>query len=63
MDDQEFGEMLQMVKDTRDDVKEIKKDVKAQNGRVRRLEIKWGYMAGIGSILLFGIPLILKYVF
>jgi len=63
MDEKESGELIQMVRDTREDVKEIKDNVKAQNGRVRRLEIKWGYMAGIGSILLFGIPLILKYVF
>ena len=63
MDEKESGELIQMVRDTREDVKEIKDNVKAQNGRVRRLEIKWGYMAGIGSILLFSIPLILKYVF
>ncbi|RKX25089.1 MAG: hypothetical protein DRP46_12430 [Candidatus Zixiibacteriota bacterium] len=63
MDDKEFGELLQMVKDTRSDVKEIKRDIKAQNGRVRRLEIKWGYMAGIGAVLVIAVPLLIRVLF
>ena len=63
MDDKEFGILLQMVKDTRSDVKEIKRDIKAQNGRVRRLEIKWGYMAGIGAVLVIAVPLLIRVLF
>lgn len=63
MDDKEFGILLQMVKDTRSDVKEIKRDIKAQNGRVRRLEIKWGYMAGIGAVLIVAVPLLIRVLF
>jgi len=63
MDDREYGELIQMVKDTRSDVKEIKRDIKAQNGRVRRLEIKWGYMAGIGAVLVVAVPLLIRVLF
>ena len=39
MNEQEFGELIQKVRDTRKDVAEIKEMVKDQNGRVRDLEI------------------------
>ena len=74
MDDKEFGILLQMVKDVRSDVRDVKKDIKGdlskieglirnQNGRVRRLEIKWGYMAGIGAVLVVAVPLLIRVLF
>ena len=63
MDDKEFGKLIQSVEDIKEDLSEIKALVRAQNGRVRRLEIKCGYMAGIGTILVFGIPLLLRFIF
>jgi len=74
MDDKEYGALLQMIKYVRSDVKDVKKDIKGdlskieglirtQNGRVRRLEIKWGYMAGIGAVLVITVPLVIRVLF
>lgn len=49
-------------KDTHNDVAEIKRDVKQQNGRVRRLEIKSAYLWGGLGVAGIIVPLIMKYV-
>ena len=43
-----------------DDIKEIKTDVKTQNGRIDRLEIKWARLVGIGSVLVITIPIVVR---
>jgi len=66
IDDKEWGELKQMVKDTRDDVikidKKLDKGFGLINDRVRKLEVWKGYMMGIGSLLVVAISLFMKYV-
>jgi len=52
-DQQKMGKMFQMVKDTREDVREIKLDVKSQNGRVSNLENWRWYLVGMFGATLF----------
>jgi len=61
IDDKEWGKLTQKIKDMHDDIKEIKSDVKAQNTRVDKLEVRWGYMVGVGSVLVIVIPLLIKF--
>lgn len=50
------------VSNIRDDVSDIKKAVRAQNGRVRRLEINKAYLWGGISVVAIVIPILFKYV-
>ncbi len=50
------------VKNVKEDVKEIKEDKKAQNGRVRKLEIHNGFIWGGITVIGVGVPLLIKYV-
>lgn len=63
MDEQKFELIMVAIREVRDDVKEIKDDVKKQNGRVRKLEVRNGYLAGIGAALIFAVPILLKVLF
>ena len=64
MDSHEKHELtMELIKEIRDDVKEIKCDVKKQNGRVRNLEIKWGVLTGAGAVLVFLIPILIRVLF
>lgn len=51
-DQQKMGEMFGMVKDTREDVREIKGELKKQNGRVRKLENWRWYLVGAFAAIL-----------
>lgn len=46
-----------------EDVKEIKKDIKRQNGRIGKLEIWRSYIIGVGAAIIIGGGLVLKYLF
>lgn len=41
--------LLEKIKNMHKDVIDIKKDVKRQNGRVRKIEIRMSYIIGVGS--------------
>ena len=51
------------LKNIKEDVTEIKATVKAQNGRVRKLEIHNAFIWGSITVIGIGVPLLFKYVF
>jgi len=66
MDDAQRDELLvrldERTKATHETVKKLDEKVSKQNGRVRRLEIKWGYLAGIGAVAVIGIPILIRFI-
>lgn len=53
--------ILEKMKNMHDDVREIKKDVKRQNGRVRKLEIRMSYIIGIGTAVTVVLGMLIKF--
>ena len=66
MDDAQRDELLvrldERTKATHETVEKLDEKVSKQNGRVRRLEIKWGYLAGIGAVAVIGIPILIRFI-
>ena len=60
MDDKEFGRLIQSVKDIKGDLSEIKDLIRAQNGRVRRLEINQAKILAVAGFLAIVIPVLFK---
>jgi len=60
MDDKEFGRLIQSVKDIKGDLSEIKDLIRAQNGRVRRLEINQAKILSVAGFLAIVIPVLFK---
>ena len=54
--------ILERIKNMHEDVIDIKKDVKRQNGRVRKLEIRMSYIVGIGSAVVVILGMLIKFV-
>ncbi len=50
MADNNYDLLLEKINNMHDDVIEIKRDVKKQNGRVRRLEDWRNYLVGGGAV-------------
>ena len=66
MDDAQRDELLvrldERTKATHETVEKLDEKVGKQNGRIRRLEIKWGYLAGIGAVAVIGIPILIRFI-
>ena len=66
MDDAQRDELLvrldERTKATHETVEKLDGKVGKQNGRIRRLEIKWGYLAGIGAVAVIGIPILIRFI-
>lgn len=50
-----------LLEEIRDDIKEIKRDVKTQNGRVRKLEVRVGQIVVVGLFLFALAGLLAKF--
>ena len=58
----QWGRMLKSVEATEKNTKEIKDALEEQNGRLRKVEIRQGYMWGGLGVIGVIVPLIFKYV-
>jgi hypothetical protein len=51
LDPIKLGRMFEKIDDIHEDVGDIKKDIKKQNGRISKLENWRAYVLGIGAVL------------